>query len=84
MLTFNHGLNNVRDLSFPKLKMQLVDQQIDKKLVPNGVKCNDKRNWVSVLRLAQRSMSYVLCQSLKFPLVLFKKLAVSLTKLFSI
>jgi len=48
---FNHGLNYVRDWSFPKLKTQLNDIQVDKNWYPNGVKCNVKRYWVSILRL---------------------------------
>jgi len=49
VLTFNIGLNYVREWSFLKLETQMVEQG---NLIPNGVIYNEKPNWVSVLRLS--------------------------------
>jgi len=54
VLTFNKGLNNVRELFNPLLKVSTRNANglltRGQKLIPNGVKCNEKHNWVSVLR----------------------------------
>jgi len=56
VVTFNNGLNNVLELSFLNLETQMVEKQHGN-LIPNGVKCNGKRNWVLVLRLITMNCS---------------------------
>jgi len=57
VVTFNNGLNNVLEWSFLKLETQMVEKHSKGNLIPNGVKCNEKSDWVLVLRLITMNCS---------------------------
>jgi len=57
VVTFNNGLNNVLEWSFLKLETQMAVKDSKVNLIPNEVKCNEKRNWVLVPRLITMNCS---------------------------